>query len=271
MEKQPIPLREEYIHPKRDRRSDLFFAILDRMRKDGCMEVVEPILDYHLPKKEEPYEVREDTELTDCHFNLFSRIDFGGCEGIFVDLCLEGSFDASERRTIEIGTFKTLGEDLAACRLMGELCGMLIYHGTEYVNENIHRYTPQAQLEAEYQRYLENHMNNTEPAMNEHSDDQLKELLYEKMLAEQAEYKRNLCAKTAAEVLEEGYAYFSREDILIAVETSELSREQMLALLSLERPLDAVYEEWLAADYSQMEDIRDTLKTCADDLIRKAT
>ena len=92
------------------------------------------------------------------------------------------------------------------------------------------------------------------------SDDQLKELLHSTMLAEQTAYKKTLAEKTGLEVLEEGYAYFSREDILICVETGELSREQMIALLSTPSPLAAVYEEWLAADCSQMEDIRDALR-----------
>lgn len=102
------------------------------------------------------------------------------------------------------------------------------------------------------------------------SNDQLKELLHGAMLAEQAAYKKILSEKTGLEVLEEGYAYFSREDILVCVETGELSREQMLALLSVPSPLAAVYEEWLAADCSQMEDIRDALETCAGHLMRKA-
>ena len=102
------------------------------------------------------------------------------------------------------------------------------------------------------------------------SDDQLKELLYGAMLLEQAAYKKKLSEKTGLEVLEEGYAYFSREDILVCVETGELSREQMLALLSVPSPLEAVYEEWLAADCSQMDDIRDALESCANHLLRKA-
>lgn len=102
------------------------------------------------------------------------------------------------------------------------------------------------------------------------SDDQLKELLHGTMLLEQAAYKKKLSEKTGLEVLEEGYAYFSREDILVCVETGDLSREQMLALLSVPSPLAAVYEEWLAKDCSQMEDIREALESCANHLMGKA-
>ena len=31
----------------------------------------------------------------------------------------------------------------------------LMHHAGEYVNQNLHRYTPQKELEAEYQRQLE--------------------------------------------------------------------------------------------------------------------
>ena len=44
--------------------------------------------------------------------------------------------------------------------MMGRLCGLLMFHGSAYVNENIHRYTPQEELEREYARMLENHEQN---------------------------------------------------------------------------------------------------------------
>lgn len=147
--------REEYTNPQRDRKSTLFHAILDRMQEDGCMAVIQPILDYYLPNKGEPLHSEEDTELTDYRFDIVPRMNFGASEGIYVDLYLEGSCDATDRKLARIGCFKTLRTDLDACRLMGELCGMLLYHGRDYVNENIHRYTPKAELEAEYRRYLE--------------------------------------------------------------------------------------------------------------------
>ena len=147
--------REKYITPRRDRKSTQFHAILDRMREDGCMNVVQPILDYYLPDKEEPLQPREDSELTDYRFSLIPRIDFGASEGIYVDLYMDGKFDATGQKLFRLAVFKTLRTDLEACRLMGELCGMLLYHGRDYLDENIHRYTPKAELEAEYQRYLE--------------------------------------------------------------------------------------------------------------------
>lgn len=34
---------------------------------------------------------------------------------------------------------------------MGELCGALLHHESDYVNGNLHRYTPAKQLEMELQ------------------------------------------------------------------------------------------------------------------------
>ena len=38
---------------------------------------------------------------------------------------------------------------------MGELCGVLLHYENKYVNGNLHRYTPEAALELEYRRQLE--------------------------------------------------------------------------------------------------------------------
>lgn len=38
---------------------------------------------------------------------------------------------------------------------MGELCGTLTYYVSQYVNQNIHRYTPGKALEREYERMRE--------------------------------------------------------------------------------------------------------------------
>lgn len=96
-----------------------------------------------------------DQYLTDYRFNIIPHLQFGSCEGIYLDLLLEGSFDATDRTRLPIGTIKTLGEDQEACELMGRLCGLLMFHGNAYVNDNLHRYTPLKELEREYARILE--------------------------------------------------------------------------------------------------------------------
>lgn len=145
-----IQTREEFINPKRDFKSDLFRAILERARADGSLEEIEPILDYYLPKENESLYAGQDGPLTNYEFSFVPVISFGGSEGIYVDLYLDGDCDGGGFKRTELGVFKTLRDDLDACRLMGQLCGILMYHGVDYVNKNIHRYTPKTQLEAEY-------------------------------------------------------------------------------------------------------------------------
>ncbi len=149
-----IQKREEYINPKRDFKSDLFRAILERARADGSLAEIEPILDYYLPNDGKALSSEQNHPLTNYEFNFVPEISFGSSEGIYVDLYLDGDCDGSGFKRTELGVFKTLRDDLDACRLMGQLCGVLMYHGVDYVNKNLHRYTPKTQLEAEYLRKL---------------------------------------------------------------------------------------------------------------------
>ena len=145
-----VQKREEYINPKRDWKSDLFRAILERARADGSLAEIEPILDYYLPNDGESLSSGKDGPLTNYEFNFVPVMSFGSSEGIYVDLYLDGDCDGSGFKQTELGVFKTLRTDLDACRLMGQLCGVLMYHGSDYVNDNLHRDTPKTQLEAEY-------------------------------------------------------------------------------------------------------------------------
>ena len=140
---------ESYTKPRRDRKSTLLQRILEAARADGAIAEAEAILDYILPNDNEPECPDRDSYLTDYRFDLIPSLNFGSCEGIYLSLCLEGSFDGSDKKTAAIGTFKTLRTDLEACRLMGALGGALMYYGSKYVNEEIHRYTPKAELERE--------------------------------------------------------------------------------------------------------------------------
>lgn len=144
-------VEEAYTTPHRDRKSTLLYAVLERARATGDLKEIEPILDYYLPNEEEPLSPKEDSYLTNCAFSAEAKVSFG-CEGIFVDLDLVGTFDDSGKDRCRVGTFKTLREDAEAGHLMGQLCGILMYHATKYVNENIHRYTPKKELEAELHR-----------------------------------------------------------------------------------------------------------------------
>ena len=136
---------ESHIYPRRDRKSTLLQHILETARTDGAIAEAEEILYYTLSGGYEPPRPKDNTYLTDYRFDVIPRLMFGQ-EGVFLDLYLEGSFDSSNDKRTIIGTFKTLRTDQEACRLMGGLGGTLMFYAREYVNREIHRYTPTKQL-----------------------------------------------------------------------------------------------------------------------------
>lgn len=150
----------EKIHPERshtqvfrDTGGSLFCAALKLAEENGDFEKARPILDYVLPSEHEGYS-SESVELTAYEFDFVPIVNFGS-EGIYLDCCLKGKFDESGRHILGIGTLKTLEHSLEAAKIMAELGGALLYYANQYVNQNIHRYTPQAALEQEYRRILE--------------------------------------------------------------------------------------------------------------------
>lgn len=147
----------EKIHPDRahtevlrDTGESLFCAALKLAEEDGDFEKAWPILDYVLPNEHEGC-ASESVELTAYEFDFVPIVNFGS-EGIYLNCCLKGKFDESGRNTLHVGTLKTLEQSLEAAKIMAELGGALFYHADQYVNRNIHRYTPQAALEREAQQ-----------------------------------------------------------------------------------------------------------------------
>lgn len=69
--------------------------MLDRARANGDLREIEPIWDYYLPNKNEPLSPDKDSYLTNYAFSAVSTIDFG-CEGIYVELFLEGQLTSPE-------------------------------------------------------------------------------------------------------------------------------------------------------------------------------
>lgn len=98
--------------------------------------------------------------------------------------------------------------------------------------------------------------------------EQLNQALYEKMAAEQKEFRAQLLGKTPEEILDHAYEYAMREDILVEMEALELPAEQAEALLSSSTPLADVYQEWSDVATRHMEDIRDAIEARADGLLK---
>ncbi len=137
----------------RDTGGSLFCAALERVEESGDFVKARQILDYVLPCEHED-ESSEKVEITAYEFDFVPIVNFGS-EGIYLDCYLKGKFDESGRCSLHIATLKTLEDSLEAAKIMAELGGALMYHESRYVNANLHRFTPQAALEAEYQRMLE--------------------------------------------------------------------------------------------------------------------
>ena len=94
-------------------------------------------------------------------------------------------------------------------------------------------------------------------------------LLYEKMRAEQEQYKSWLTKQAPEEILSHAYEYSVREDILFAVESTEFTEEQTKALLASPSPLADVYRVWEKRESPLMEEITSAIEGCADALIRR--
>jgi len=129
---------------KHDTNKNMMEATHELMKKNGCYEKAEAILDYFLL---ESYNVQD---LTSYQFDFVGKVKFGGSEGIYLDCYVEGDFDNSGNyKSLHCGTYKTLRDDLESMQIMGELAGSLTYYNTEFVNENINRYTPEGEPDQE--------------------------------------------------------------------------------------------------------------------------
>lgn len=149
----------------RDTGGSLFSSVIRMAKEAGEFGKAKAILDYILPCEHEE-SIREKVKLTAYEFDFQPCINYG-CEGIFIDCYLMGKFDESGRSKLHVGTLKTLRRDAEAAKIMGELCGVLLHYEKKYVNGNLHRYTPEKELEQEYQRQLEQEKNESVPLLSE--------------------------------------------------------------------------------------------------------
>lgn len=91
------------------------------------------ILDYGLA-------THEPVSIMTYEFELKNNLDFGGSEGIYLDLWIAYVEDG-KRCTKELGIFKTLGTDERAMHMMAALLADFIMEGYAYVNANLDDFT----------------------------------------------------------------------------------------------------------------------------------
>jgi hypothetical protein len=134
----------------------LFEKVMECAKENGDLARFETIGDYSLADS------LEKGKLCSYEFDFLPAVSFGGSEGIYIDCSLRGKFDECGRKHIHIGTLKTLSTDLNACKVMGELCGALMYHENKYVNENLYLFDSTESIERMISQKLE-----TEQAMRD--------------------------------------------------------------------------------------------------------
>lgn len=73
------------------------------------------------------------------------------------------------------------------------------------------------------------------------TNEELNTKLYEKLFAEQENFKGWLVKQPPEEILNHAYEYVIREDIVIEMECHDLTDAEARALLADEKPLQAIY------------------------------
>ena len=99
--------------------------------------------------------------------------------------------------------------------------------------------------------------------------EKLNQALYDKMMAEQKEYRSWLLKQSPEEILNHAVEYSSREDILMEMEAMQLPRPQAAALLASPSPLADVYKDFRNSETNQMEVVSDCIRERAEKLMEK--
>ena len=100
------------------------------------------------------------------------------------------------------------------------------------------------------------------------TNEELNTALYQKMFAEQEQFKAYLLTLTPAEVLEHAYEYTTREDLLLSLEYNNLSDKQAKALLKSPCPLGDVFKKRESWETGHMQDIWNAVESRANDVLR---
>ena len=92
--------------------------------------------------------------------------------------------------------------------------------------------------------------------------------LYQRMSAEQEQYRNWLLGQPPGVILDHAAEYTIWEDIVMEMEELELTGAQTKALLKSKTPLADVYKEWNKTETHHMDDVRDVIEARADAVIQ---
>ena len=104
--------------------------------------------------------------------------------------------------------------------------------------------------------------------------EKLNQELYDKMMAEQKEYRSWLVGQKPEDILNHVFEYSAREDILMEISALALPAQQAAALLTSPSPLADIYKDFRNTETNQMEVVADCIKGRAEKLMemqREAT
>ena len=84
--------------------------------------------------------------------------------------------------------------------------------------------------------------------------EELNAQLYQKMAAEQAQYREHLLTLPPTEILNHAEEYLSRENILHLLAYKRLHPTRVKALLKSETPLADIYAKWNSWDHTKQQE-----------------
>ncbi|MDE7244644.1 MAG: DUF3849 domain-containing protein [Oscillospiraceae bacterium] len=99
--------------------------------------------------------------------------------------------------------------------------------------------------------------------------EKLNKALYDKMAAEQKEFRSWLVKQPPEEILNHTYQYSVRQDILIEMETVELPARQAAALLESPTPLADIYDDFCDIETGYMDIVRECVEERAKTMLEK--
>jgi hypothetical protein len=101
--------------------------------------------------------------------------------------------------------------------------------------------------------------------------EELNTALYQKMFAEQDDFREKLLMQAPEKILKQAYEYTVREDILMSLENNDLTDEQASALLKSPSPLGDIFSELESRETGYMETVLDCITDKANAVIQMET
>ena len=96
------------------------------------------------------------------------------------------------------------------------------------------------------------------------TNEELNTKLYEKLFAEQENFKGWLLTQPPEEILNHAYEYVMREDIVLAMEYHDVTDAQAKALIASPSPLAEIFHDFEKIEGNHMDTIRECIEKRAD-------